>query len=115
MLRPIDEWFMQQKEPCKSYLQFLRDHILKLDSNISEKWSYSMPFYHYRDKRFCYLWVHKKLLQPYIGIVDGKLVNGPDLLAEKRSRMKILLLDPGKDIPLKRINQLLKEVIALYK
>ena len=64
---------------------------------------------------FCYLWIHKKYQQPYIGIVDGKLINHPDLIIEKRARMKILLIDPERDIPVKKISAILKEVLALYK
>jgi hypothetical protein len=29
--------------------------------------------------------------------------------------MKILLIDPAKDIPLKRIDRLLKQALTLYK
>ena len=64
---------------------------------------------------FCYLWVHKKWLQPYIGIVEGKRIKHPDLIIEKRARMKILLIDPSKNLPMKKINSILKEVINLYK
>jgi hypothetical protein len=115
MLRPIDTWYIQKEEPDKSCLQFLRDHILNLNDHISEKWQYGMPFYYYKNHRFCYLWVHKKLMKPYIGIVDGKLINHPDLLQEKRARMKIFLIDPAKNIPVKKINSILKEVLKLYK
>jgi Domain of unknown function (DU1801) len=113
MLRPIDNYFLQQEEPNKSCLQFLRDYILKFDKNTIEKWQYGMPFYYYNGKRICYLWVHKKLQQPYLGIVEGKKINHPDLLQEKRARMKILLIDPDKNIPLKKINSILKEVLSL--
>ena len=115
MLRPIDNWFLQKEEPAKSCLQFLREYILKHDKGITEAWSYGMPFYYYKGKRFCYLWMHKKYEQPYIGIVDGKRVDHPDLLVENRSRMKILLLDAGKNIPLKKINGILNEVLSLYR
>jgi hypothetical protein len=74
-----------------------------------------MPFFCYNGKMCCYLWVHKKYKQPYIGIVEGKRINHPDLIQEKRARMKILLLDPNKDLPMRKINLILKEVIALYK
>ena len=115
MLRPIDNWFLQKDEPVKSCLQFLRDHILAFDETVTEKWSYGMPFYYFGDNRFCYLWVHKKLLKPYIGIVDGKKIDHPDLLMEERARMKIFLIDPAKNIPVKKIDSILKEVIKLYK
>lgn len=114
-LSPLDNYFLQNEEPIKGCLQFLREHIIKQDKNITETWKYSMPVFCYKGKMCCYLWVHKKHLQPYIGIVEGKKMKHPDLIQEKRARMKILLLDPEKDLPLKKINSILKEMIALYK
>ena len=115
MLRPIDDYFLKHEEPVKSCLQFLREHILKQYGDVTETWKYGMPVYCVKGRMFCYLWVHKKYHQPYIGIVEGKLINHPDLLQEKRARMKILLIDPNKDIPVKKINGILKEVLALYR
>ena len=115
MLRPIDEWYNQKEEPLKSCLQFLRAHILQRDKAITEAWKYGMPFFCCNGKMFCYLWVHKKYKQPYLGIVEGKKISDPDLVVEKRARMKILLLDAHKDLPLKKINRILKEVISWYK
>jgi hypothetical protein len=74
MLRPIDNYYLQQTEPHKGCLQFLRGFILDQDSQITESWKYGMPFFCYGKKMFCYLWVHKKLQQPYIGIVEGKSI-----------------------------------------
>lgn len=115
MLKPADDWILKQEEPGRACLQFLRSHILELDENISEAWKYGMPFFCYKGKMCCYLWVHKKYKQPYLGIVEGKQVSHPDLIIEKRARMKILLLDPAKDLPVKKINSILKQVLKLYK
>jgi len=115
MVSPIDNWFLNIGEPTKGCLHFLRDHILKQNTDVTEHWHYGMPFYNYRGKRICYLWVHKKLRQPYLGIVDGKLIEHPDLLLENRSRMKIFLVDPEQDIPIEKINQILSSVMALYQ
>ena len=114
MLTPLDSFFLTKEEPVKSCLLFLREYILKQDKNITEHRKYGMPFYYYKGKMFCYLWVHKKFLQPYIGIVEGAKINHPDLLQEKRARMKILLIDANKDIPVKKLNSILKEMILLY-
>jgi hypothetical protein len=114
MLSPIDNYFLQKDEPVRSCLQFLREFICSRDDNIMETWKYGMPFYCYKGKMFCYLWVHKKYLQPYIGIVEGKSIDHPDLIIEKRKRMKILLLDPLKDIPVKKIDKILKKVLSQY-
>lgn len=115
MLRPIDNWFLQKEEPVKSCLLFMRQHLLSIDVHITEAWKYGMPFYCYKGKMCCYLWVHKKYQQPYMGIVEGAAIQDPDLLQEKRARMKILLLDPGKDLPLQKINRILKQVLKLYQ
>jgi hypothetical protein len=114
MLRPIDNYFLQQQEPTKSCLQFLRQYIPGLDKRITEAWKYGMPFYCINGKMFCYLWVHKKYGKPYLGIVEGNSIHHPDLILEKRARMKILLIDPNLDIPLKKISIILKAAIALY-
>ena len=115
MLRPIDNYFLQKEEPIKSCMQFLRGHILQYDKNITEAWKYGMPFYCYGKKMCCYLWVHKKYLQPYIGFVEGASLHHTDLLQEKRARMKILLIDPNKNIPIKKIDAILKDMVELYK
>lgn len=115
MISPIDNYFLQQPEPIKGCLLFLRKHILAHSESITEGWSYGMPFYYYKGKRFCYVLVHKKLNQPYIGIVDGNLIEHADLIQEDRARMKIFLIDATKDVPVKKLDAILKEVLRLYK
>ena len=114
-MRPIDTYYLEQEEPTKSCLQFLREHILKQDAHITEAWKYRMPFFCYRGKMFCYLWVHKKLHLPYLGVVEGKRINHPGLIQEKRARMKILLLYPTQNMPMKTIDSILKKMLALYQ
>lgn len=110
-----DNFYLQKKEPAKSCLLALREIILSADKEITEAWKYGMPFFCFRGKMFCYLWVHKKNGQPYIGFVEGKHLDDPELLAENRSRMKILLLDAEKDLPVKKITSLLHKALRLYK
>lgn len=113
MSEEMDNWYLKKEEPLKSSLLALRSLIMKQSDDITAVWRYSMPFFCYKGKRFCYLWVHKKLNQPYIGIVDGNKINHPELLLEKRSRMKILLIEMEKDFPVKTINTILKQAIGL--
>lgn len=114
-MKEIDTYFLNAEEPAKSCLLVLRSFILALDPNVTEAWRYRMPFYLYNGKRFCYLWVQKKNGFPYVGIVDGKLVHHANLIQEDRSRMKILLLDPQKDIPVKVLRSVLHASLKLYK
>jgi hypothetical protein len=114
MLRPADNYFEQQKEPVKSCLLALRQLILSYNINITEEWKYGMPFYCYKGKMCCYLWVHKKFSKPYLGIVAGSKIHDPGLLQEKRARMKILLVDAEKDLPVKQIKGILRQVVVFY-
>jgi hypothetical protein len=114
MKSELSNYYLHKDEPIKSCLLALRDIILSSDKEITSAWKYGMPFFCYQGKMFCYLWVHKKYLQPYIGFVEGNRLNHPDLLVEKRARMKILLVDPKKDLPVRKINTLLKQARNLY-
>jgi len=111
----LDIFYLRQPEPIKSCLLALREIILSQDKEITTAWKYAMPFFCYKGKMFCYLWVHKKHKQPYLGMVEGKRLNHPGLLIEKRSRMKILLVDPNKDLPIRKIKMILKHALELYK
>lgn len=111
----LDNWFLKQEEPLKSCLLALRSIILQQGNEITMSLSYGMPTFYYKGKRFCYLWVHKTLHQPYIGIIDGNKIEHPELLQEKRSRMKILLVEMEKDFPLKTIKTILKQAISLLQ
>ena len=113
ILKPADNFFLAQQEPVKGCLLALRKIILSHNNNITEAWKYGMPFYCTGNKMFCYLWVHKKYKQPYLGIVEGSKINHTLLIQENRARMKIMLIDPQKDIPQKAIDGILKKAIAL--
>ena len=114
MLNSIENYYLNQPEPTKGCLLALRKIVLDFDSEITEEWKYSMPFFYYKKKMFCYFWIHKKFKIPYIGIVEGNKIDHPDLLSEERSRMKIMLIDPEKDIPISTVNQILKAAASLY-
>ncbi len=115
MLSELDNFYLQQPEPVKSCLLALRDTILAQDKALAPAWKYSMPFFCYREKMFCYLWIHKKHKQPYIGFVEGGRLKQPQLLQENRSRMKILLIDPEKDLPVVLIKKIVKQSLDFYK
>ncbi len=115
MQEELTNFYLTQKEPNKSCLLALREMILSQDANITPAWKYGMPFFCYNGKMFCYLWVHKKKLQPYIGFVEGKHLHHPDLLMEKRSRMKTILFDPNADLPIDTITGLVNQAIELYQ
>ena len=77
-MNAMDEFFERQDEQVKACLLALKAIILKEDKEIIFAWKYGMPFFCYKGRMFCYLWVHKKNGQPYLGIVEGKHIQHPE-------------------------------------
>ncbi len=111
----LENFYLKQDEPTKGTLLALREIILRQDKDIANVWKYGMPFFCYKGKMFCYLWLHKKYKQPYIGIVEGNRFSDSFLIQENRSRMKIMLINPNKDLPIKTIQNILQRAINFYK
>ncbi|SDC39476.1 DUF1801 domain-containing protein [Niabella drilacis] len=113
-MNALDEFYAKQEEPVKSCLLALRTMILLQDTHLTAARKYGMPFFCYKGKMCCYLWIDKKLGQPYLGIVEGKHMHHPLLKQEQRARMKPITFDPGKDLPVKAITQILQDMLRLY-
>lgn len=115
MLAPLENFYERQEAPVRSLMLAMSRLILSQDQEITHELKYGMPFFCYKGKMVCYLWLHKKYRQPYMGFVEGRLFEEPFLVQEKRSRMKILLLDTHKDLPIQQITQLLQKALSFYK
>ncbi len=111
----LDGFYLNKEEPQKSCLLALRMIILKQDSGITETKKYGMPCFCFHGKMFCYLWVDKKTLEPYILFVEGKYLLHSDLESGTRARMKILRINPSKDLEIEIIERLLNQAIDLYR
>lgn len=114
-MKQLDDFYLKQEEPIKGIFLALKEIILKQDKDITNVLKYGMPFFCYKGKMFCYLWIHKKIKQPYIGIVEGKHFDEPFLIQEDRSRMKIMMLNITEDLPLEKIEIVLQKALNLCK
>ncbi|MDQ6480245.1 DUF1801 domain-containing protein [Dyadobacter sp. LHD-138] len=113
-MKETDNYYLQKDEPVKSCLSALRQIILDRNPDITEAWKYRMPFFCYKGRMFCYLWIDKKTNFPYLGIVEGKRINHPGLVQDDRSRMKIMTFNPVEDLPLETIQNILDSALFLY-
>jgi len=114
-MKQLDDFYFKQEEPIQGIFLALKEIILKQDKDITNVLKYGMPFFCYKGKMFCYLWIHKKFKQPYIGIVEGKHFDERFLIQEARSRMKIMLLNTDDDLPIEKIETILEKALNLYK
>ncbi len=115
ILKSLDNFYASQEEPLKSCLHALSEIILQQDKNITTALKYGMPFFMYKGKMFCYLWIDKKINEPYLGIVEGGLVHHPLLIKGARARMKTIQFNANKNLPLKTIILILKQTLDLYR
>ncbi|MFT6867614.1 MAG: hypothetical protein ACJA08_002457 [Cyclobacteriaceae bacterium] len=115
MLRDLDNFYQEKKEPTRSCLLALRKIILDQDQNVTETRKYGMPCFCYKSKMFCYLWTDKKTGEPYILMVEGQYLNYPVLEIGNRSRMKIFRINPNQDLQLPTIEMLLNDALDLYR
>ena len=115
MKEALSEFYLSKEEPVKSCLLSLRTIILAQSTEVTETQKWGMPCFCFRKKMFCYLWTDKKTKAPYLLMVEGKYLDHPKLEKGERSRMKILRINPSKDLPLKTIETILQKALDLYR
>lgn len=113
-MKAIDNFYENQDEPNKSCLLALKSIILEYNEDISSRWYYRLPCFMYQNQIFCYLWIDKKTMNPYIAIGKGIKIKHPDLISGKRTFTSILMIDPNKDIPKEKIHSIFDMVKGLY-
>lgn len=114
-MQSLDDFYIEKEEPHRGCLLALRHFILSQDANVSETIKYGMPCFCYKTKMFCYLWTDNKTNEPYILMVEGNLLNFPELEKGTRSRMKILRVDSSEDLPVELISEMLNAALDLYR
>ncbi len=114
-MRPIDLYYEKQTEQNKSCLLALRELILLQDAAISESLKWSIPCFSFYNCMFCFLNIEKKSNKPYLLFVEGHLLKHAALEIGSRKRMKILRVDPEKDIPVGTIQEVLQNALDLYR
>ena len=114
-MNELELFFTKHDESINSCLLALKSILIAQDPEISCELKYGMPFFCYRKKMFCYLWMDKKLHMPYLGFVEGNKIHHENLIQGNRARMKVMIIDPNKDIPIKTIQIIVKKALFLYK
>jgi len=112
-MKPIDNFYNGKQEPVKSCLLALKLIIENYNSDFEARWYYRLPCLMYQNKIFCYLWIDKKTQFPSIEIGKGIEINHPDLIQGNRVFVKLLFINPEKDIPIKNIYEIFDMAMKL--
>ncbi len=113
-MKEIDTFYANKEEPIKSCLLALRTIICNYNDAIAPQWKYRLPCFIYQNQIFCYLWIDKKTQFPYIAIGKGIKIEHPDLIQGNRTFVKLLMIDPEKDIPIEKIHSIFDMAMKLY-
>lgn len=113
MLNPLENYFLKQPEPQQSCMLFLRKWLL--EQGLEEKYKFGIAMYFYKNKTFCYMSVSAKEKKLYLGFIKGYLMKHPKLEQEGRKQVKVLYLNPEKDLPIKTLIEIVNMAKKLYK
>ncbi len=100
-MKPIDNYFFNQKEPFQSIMLYVRSVILNTLPEVEERYSYKIPFYNYHKKPMVYLNVLKGKDYVDVCFVQGVLLeeNFPMLKNDnKRKQVRSVQLKSLEDL-----------------
>ena len=112
MLNPLENYFLKQPEPHQSCMLYLRKWLTA--QGLEEQYKYLTAMYYHKGKPLCYLSVRTKDKQLYIGFMKGYLMKHTKLEKEGRKQIKVLYLDPEKDVPVKILSEIVNKAKKLY-
>ena len=113
MSQELENYYLRQPEPIQGCLLALRKIILSVDDRITQERKYQIPFFYYRGKKLCYLWVNRKKL--LLGFIVDKTIYPVVAGIKRKDDFETIQIDPNADIPVKIIQENLLQRIKLYE
>ncbi|MCB0439145.1 MAG: DUF1801 domain-containing protein [Mangrovimonas sp.] len=111
-MKPVDNYFFNQKEPYQSIMLYVRGVILKTLPDVVERYSYKIPFYNIGKKPMLYLNILKGRNYVDVAFVQGILLEEkfPVLKNDnKRKQVRSLQVKSLEDFDELEFVELLKE------
>lgn len=110
-MKPVENYFLEQQEPYQSIMLYVRQVILKTLPNITERYSYKIPFYNLEKKPMIYLNILKGTNFVDVAFVQGILLDNdfPELKNHKnRKQVRSIQIRQIEDLDELRFVKLLK-------
>ncbi len=110
-MKPVEEYFLNQKEPFQSIMLYVRSVILNTLPEIEERYSYKIPFYNIGKKPMIYLNILKGKNYVDVAFVQGILLENdfPVLKNDNnRKQVRSIQLKTLEDLDQENFVQLLQ-------
>ncbi|WP_242131574.1 DUF1801 domain-containing protein [Aestuariivivens marinum] len=89
-MKPVDQYFFNQKEPYQSIMLYVRSVILNTLPDVVERYSYKIPFYNIGKKPMLYLNILKGKDYVDVAFVQGILLeNEYPVLKDDNNRKQV--------------------------
>jgi len=111
-MKPVDNYFFNQKEPYQSIMLYVRSVILKTLPDVVERYSYKIPFYNIGKKPMLYLNILKGRNYVDVAFVQGILLEEKFSVLKndnKRKQVRSLQVKSLEDFDELEFVELLKE------
>ena len=111
-MNPAENYILNQPEPYRSIMLYIRSVILKTLPNVVEKYNYGIPFYHHNKKPMCYLNILKGTNFVDVAFEQGVFLEDafPELKNyNKRKQVRSLQVKSLEDFDERLFVELLKE------
>ena len=115
-MKPVDEYFLNQKEPYQSIMLYVRSVILNTLPEVEERYSYKIPFYNCHNKPMIYLNILKGKNYVDVAFVQGILLEKdfPVLKNDnKRKQVRSIQLKTLEDLDQENFIELLHKASEL--
>lgn len=115
-MKPVDEYFINQKEPYQSIMLYVRSIILNTLPEIEERYSYRIPFYNIGKKPMIYLNILKGKDYVDVAFVQGVLLEKEFPILKnnnKRKQVRSIQLKSLEDLDHENFVDLLHAANAL--
>lgn len=87
-MKPVDTYFLNQKEPYQSIMLYVRSVILNTLPEVEERYSYNIPFYNMGKKPMIYLNILKGTNYVDVAFVRGILLEKQFLILKNDNNRK---------------------------
>ena len=113
-MKPVDEYFLNQKEPFQFIILYVRSVILNTLPEVKECYKYKIPFYNLGKKPMIYLNILKGTNYVDVAFVQGVLLEKefPVLKNEnKRKQVRSIQLKTMEDLDQENFVELLQAAV----
>ncbi len=117
-MKPVEAYFLNQKEPYQSIMLCIRELILTTLPEVEERYSYKIPFYNIGKKPLLYLNILKGKSYVDVAFVQGILLEKKFPLlqnAANRKQVRSLAIRSIEEIDYTTFTALLEEAARILK